>query len=155
MTTSNASNPFEISDNELLAVENLLLDAFAARSVKDLKILGFGEIGVPLAWPQGEPSMCVKRLCSSKSPADIESLLGGVRQYIAALEEHVSIVPTELRAIRNVHGMSVAYLLQPLIPSDHLLENVLRETSPTWKRNLKCNEQTCSFAQLKRHIFCI
>ena len=52
----------DISDDELLAVEKRLLEAFAKRSADGLNTLGFGEVGVPLAWPDNEPRLCVKRL---------------------------------------------------------------------------------------------
>lgn len=108
-----------------------MLDAFANRSTDGLKTLGFGEVGVPLAWPDDDPRLCVKRLNSSKSREDLDVLLRGVRQYIAALEPHVTVLPTELRTVVNDHKMIAAYMLQPIVPSDQLLENVLAETAPT------------------------
>lgn len=122
---------FDITDDELLDVEKLTLEAMANRSTEGLDVLGFGEIGVPLGWPFDEPRMCVKRIISSNSQADIDEMVNGVREYIAGLEPHVDIVPTELRTIVNEHGSTVFYLVQPLIPRDELLENVLADTTPT------------------------
>ncbi|MEM9131747.1 MAG: DUF6206 family protein [Actinomycetota bacterium] len=129
MANELSNTDFDISDDDLLAMERRMLDAFDARSIDDLNALGFGELGVPVAWPDAEPRLCVKRLISS-SDTEIESLLADIAAYIAALEPHVSIVPTQLRTVVNDHDRTVGYLVQPLLPAEHLLENVLPQTTP-------------------------
>jgi len=120
----------EITDQELQAVERRLISAFANRSTDGLNTLGFGEIGVPLAWPDDNPRLCLKRLNSSKSQQDIDAMLTGVQQYIDAAAEHVTVVPTELRAIDNDHKATAIYMVQPIIQSELLLENILANTAP-------------------------
>ena len=125
------NHDFDITDDDLLAIEGRLLDAFAKRSIDGLKTLGFGEVGVPLAWPDAEPRLCVKRINSSKSETDVNDHVAGIRAYIAALEPHVEVVPTELRTIVNEHGMTALFMVQPVVPRDELLEHVLADTTPT------------------------
>jgi hypothetical protein len=121
----------DISDDELLAVEKRLLEAFAKRSADGLNTLGFGEVGVPLAWPDNEPRLCVKRLNMSKSAKDVNDQIDAVREYMSAVEPHVDLVPTDLRTVVNDVGATAVYLVQPVIPRNELLENVLEDTTPT------------------------
>ena len=120
-----------ITDDELLGIEKRLLEAFAKRSPEGLNTLGFGEVGVPLAWPDTEPRLCVKRLNMSKSKKDVNDHIDAVQEYMSALETHVDLVPTELRTVVNDLGATVVYLVQPIIPRDELLEHVLADATPT------------------------
>lgn len=125
------NKPFDITDDELFDVEKRLLEAFAKRSLDGFKTLGFGEVGVPLAWPEAEPRLCVKRLNMSKSASDVKDHIDAVHEYMSAIEPHVGIVPTELRTVANDLGATVVYLVQPIIPRDELLEHVLADAEPT------------------------
>lgn len=126
-----SSQHFDITDDELLGVEKRLLEAFAKRSASGLNTLGFGEVGVPLAWPDDDPRVCVKRLNMSTSQKDVNDQIDGIRKYISAVESHVEVVPTDLRTVVNDLGATAVYLVQPVIPSDELVENILADTTPT------------------------
>lgn len=125
------NNNLAITDDELLAIEKRLLEAFSKRSLDGLNTLGFGEVGVPLAWPDTNPRLCVKRLNMSKSNKDVNDHIDAVQAYMSAIELHVDLVPTELRTVVNDLGATVVYLVQPVIARDELLEHVLADTAPT------------------------
>lgn len=119
-----------ITDDELRAVDRKVADALSARSLDDLNTLGFGELGVPLAWPDQAPALCVKRLLATNDRADSEWLFERVERYVAGLSPHLAITPTELRVITNDAGRWASYLIQPVLAKDRLVENILESEAP-------------------------
>jgi Family of unknown function (DUF6206) len=92
-------------------------------------VLGYGEITLVVGWPTEAPALAVKRL----PPFHDEPQLGRYREvlldYVEELRERgVRVVPTDIRRAAQ-HGPAGlhAYLVQPLIPADKMLNFVLRE----------------------------
>ncbi|MEM7092287.1 MAG: DUF6206 family protein [Actinomycetota bacterium] len=121
---------YDITDEQLREVDHRIHRALDARSLDGLKTLGFGELGVPLAWPDDEPRLCVKRLIGTKTKAESEFLNERIGQYVDALSPHVTVAASELRILNDDQGRWITYLIQPLFSSEHLVENILEATPP-------------------------
>ena len=81
-----------------------------------LKVLGFGELTLVLAWPPEAPAVAVKRLPPFDDPGRLERYDRVLRAYLGALEERgVRVLPTDLRAVTATAGAIHAYLVQPLV----------------------------------------
>ncbi len=131
MTQADWSDPtLAIDDDELVAVERSVLSALHRRSVDDLRVLGFGEAGLAVAWPADEPRLVLKRLMSTDEPGESRHLFELIERYRAAVEPHVVVAPTETRLITDDEGRSVPYMVQWLYAADDLLENVLAAHTP-------------------------
>lgn len=122
---------FDLPEASLLEFERTILRAIERRSVDQLHVLGFGEVGVAVAWPHEQPRLVVKRLLSFADPADAASALERVRTYASRIAPHVQVAPTELRTIVNDEGRTVSYLIQNLYPAEQLMDTVLAAETPT------------------------
>ena len=97
----------------------------------DLPILGYGEITVVLKLPVGNRTIAVKRLAANfLSLEEVAEYSSGVRQYVEALEKTgVKSIHTTCRHVRQPDGKYAIYLAQEMIPSQLLLQNVLKNCS--------------------------
>jgi hypothetical protein len=97
-----------------------------------LRVLGYGEVTLVVGWPTAEPALAVKRLPPFHDDWQLERYREILDRYVLALRERdVPVVPTELRhaATRGPEGIR-AYLVQPLVSADKMLNFVLREAEP-------------------------
>jgi hypothetical protein len=100
--------------------------AIAAGGPGALKVLGFGELTLVLAWPPESPVVAVKRLPPFDDPGRLARYGRVLRAYIGALEERgVRVLPTELQAVMATRGAIHAYLVQPLVSRANVLSVTL------------------------------
>lgn len=119
-----------ITDEELAEVERVIVDGMERRSVDGLRVLGFGEAGVAVAWPADEPRLVLKRLLSTDGPEESRHLFDLIERYRAAVAPFVAVAPTETRMISDADGRTVPYMVQRLFAATELLENVLAAADP-------------------------
>ena len=114
---------------DLGAVDGAVEAAIRAGEAGPLRVLGYGEITLVLGWPSERPELALKRLPVFRDAAQLaryESLLAG---YLAELRGRgVAVVPTELAWTE--HPAPHAYLVQPLVPRDAVLDRVLESADP-------------------------
>ena len=119
-----------LSDEELTELDRRIAKALRERSVEGLQVLGMGEAGLALAWPDDTPTMVVKRLWVSDSAADAQAQFKRIREYCSRLAPFVEIAPTDLRAIVADSGRTIPFMVQPLYPKEQLVEHVLEVDEP-------------------------
>lgn len=96
--------------------------ALGRGDVRDLPVIGFGEISTVLAWPRESARVAAKRLPLFASPQALGTYVQLLADYIAELERlGIAIVDTAVLAPAD--GPGRAFLLQPL--ADRLLSTVL------------------------------
>jgi len=119
-----------VSDEELLDVERAVLRAFDARSTEELKIFGFGELGIAVGWPTAEPRAVVKR--QAPGPVDqLDADMSRMKEFHEALTAAgAAVIPTDVRTITNPRGKRIPYLVQPIVERNDLAENLIAEGSP-------------------------
>lgn len=121
---------YDITDDQVRELDRSVHRALERRSIAELNTLGFGELGVPLAWPEVEPTLCVKRLIGTDTRPESEFLFDRIRQYVDGLAPHMGIAPTELRLLTDDAGRYVTYLIQPILPKAELVETILEQAEP-------------------------
>ena len=100
--------------------------AIRAGAIGSLRVLGYGELTLVLGWPPDKPERAIKRLPPFRSAHQRDRYADLLKRYVAALEARgIDVVPTDLRAAGD-H----AYLVQPLIERDALLDRVLDRATP-------------------------
>jgi hypothetical protein len=106
-------------------------EAIATGDAGRLRVLGYGEVTLVLGWPFERSEYAVKRLPPIRDEHDLAHYRGLLEEYVATLTAAgVAVVPTEVRACRAATGELHAYLVQPLIPRERLLDRVLRDAGP-------------------------
>ena len=120
-----------ISDGELEALDRRIAAALLQRSVDGLRVLGMGEAGLALAWPDDEPAVVVKRLWVSDSAADAQAQFDRIRDYMSRLEPFIGVAPTDLRAIVADSGRTVPFMIQPMYRREQLVERILEVDEPS------------------------
>ena len=89
-----------------------------------LHVLGYGEITLVLGWPAEHPEIALKRLPPFRDREQLERYRSLLARYVGELERRgVHVVPTEVA--RTEGGEPHAYLVQPLVPREALLDRVL------------------------------
>ncbi|MEM9134933.1 MAG: DUF6206 family protein [Actinomycetota bacterium] len=120
----------QVSDEQLHDVERSYRRALDARSIDGLNVIGYGEIGLAIAIPTDAPRAVVKRMAASPDAAMVSDYAARMDAYQRHLAEHVRIIPTDQRSIVDDQGWTVPYMIQPLIDSTDLCENILAEARP-------------------------
>jgi hypothetical protein len=124
----NAAPDLEVLDLDRL--DATVNAAIRAGETGPLRVLGYGEITLVLGWPAERPELAVKRLPAFRDREALDRYAALLGRYLAALEERgVAIVPTVLRSTPTARGALHAYLIQPLIGRERLLDYVLRSAS--------------------------
>ncbi len=123
--------PPTVTDDELAALEAQVQSGLERRSLAGLNVLGFGEIGVAIGYPETEPTAVVKRVPAVKDRSEIESWFTYLEDYEVLVGEHVEVAPTAKRVIASGDGRWVGYLIQPRYPATVLVENILAAEEPT------------------------
>ena len=121
----------------MVAAANLVLDlerldgaveaAIRAGKAGDLRVLGYGEITLVLGWPTGQPRVAVKRLPGFRDQHAARPL----RRAARALRGGTAAARRRRRAHDGALGHRTAgelhaYLVQPLVPAERVLNHVLR-----------------------------
>jgi hypothetical protein len=105
--------------------------AIRAGEAGDLHVLGYGEITLVLGWPTSHPRVAVKRLPVFRRRAQLDRYAALIERYGEELERRgVDVVPTTVRSVPGHGGELHAYLVQPLVPPERLLNHVLRSAQP-------------------------
>lgn len=119
-----------ISSDELAAVESAYVAALSRRSIADLRVLGFGELGLAVGWPGAAPRVVCKRQAPGR-PAEVRADVDRMVAYQRALEDAgASLVPTLVEAVDIGPDWSVPYLVQPVLDPSVLADHVLADAAP-------------------------
>ncbi|WP_432181768.1 DUF6206 family protein [Streptomyces sp. NBC_00063] len=107
---------------ELVAAAHTHIDAgIESGDTGDLKVVGFGEITLAVAWPTQAPRIVVKRLPPFRSRTEYDTYEQVLEDWFAAMRERgVDVVDTELHAVPHQRWGTVGYLAQPLLSPDEL-----------------------------------
>jgi hypothetical protein len=106
--------------------------AITAGASTGLRVLGYGEFTLVLGWPTARPTLAVKRLPLFSDESQLEGYRNVLDHYVEALRERdVPVAATELLRAGppGAEGLH-AYLVQPLVPAEKMLNLVLREAEP-------------------------
>jgi Family of unknown function (DUF6206) len=120
-----------LPDRELRELEGMVTRALAEGSESRLKVLGYGEISLVLAWPPDRPRFACKRLPEFGDRARFERYRETLDDYLAALRAaDVHTVDSVLRPVEHDDGSVVGYVVQPVLPPAGLATAVLAESDP-------------------------
>lgn len=116
---------------DLLALEQDVARQLREPGTEHLKLLGYGEFTIAVAYPGDAPRWACKRLPPSEKGV-AERFKDHIARYVAMLEAlKVKVVPTDLYLVPAATGGYAVYLSQPILPSDSLVPNVLRRRAPS------------------------
>lgn len=119
------------TDAMLAAADAAIDDAIEQRDVSDLKVLGFGEIAVAIAWPTADPQVVLKRTMAYATRAKCERHLTDISDYVERLTEAgVAVLPTTTHVVERPDGRFSGYVAQPLVPKELLAETVIERDEP-------------------------
>jgi Family of unknown function (DUF6206) len=109
------------------------LDATVERAIRKgvadgLRVLGYGEVTLVVGWPTARPALAVKRLPLCRDETQLDRYAEVLARYADALRERdVPVVATDVRRAATAGpGRLHAYLVQPLVPAEQMLNIVLR-----------------------------
>ena len=126
-----------IADADLRALDVSVDGALRHGSDPGVRVLGYGEISMVLAWPVDEPRLACKRLPVFDTPERFARYESVFLEYIADLVGRgVPVVETDLRSVERDDGTMAAYCLQPVLPADSLAPNVLAHADEADSRRL-------------------
>ncbi len=119
------------TDIDLHAVEAAVAAAIHSGRNDSLRLLGYGEISIVIAWPGDRPTAALKRVPPFRNAA-------GAQQYIHVCERffdllhaaEVAVWPTTLHRLDRGDGRAVVYHRQPIADPAQLGSNVLRNAAP-------------------------
>ncbi|MGZ5361410.1 MAG: DUF6206 family protein [Solirubrobacterales bacterium] len=121
----------ELSDAELVRLEELVASSFASGRTDELPVLGYGEISLVLGWPPERPAFACKRLPPFPSAERFAAYRATLEDYLAALAAAgVRVVETRLRGVEGADGSVAGYVVQPVLPQEDLVPTVLRRSDP-------------------------
>ncbi|MGZ5387607.1 MAG: DUF6206 family protein [Solirubrobacterales bacterium] len=121
----------ELSDAELVRLEELVASSFASGRTDELPVLGYGEISLVLGWPPERPAFACKRLPPFPSAERFAAYRATLEDYLAALAAAgVRVVDTRLRGVEGADGGVAGYVVQPVLPQEDLVPTVLRRSDP-------------------------
>ncbi|MGZ5315690.1 MAG: DUF6206 family protein [Solirubrobacterales bacterium] len=121
----------ELSDAELVRLEELVASSFASGRTDELPVLGYGEISLVLGWPPERPAFACKRLPPFPSAERFAAYRATLEDYLAALAAAgVRVVDTRLRGVEGADGSVAGYVVQPVLPQEDLVPTVLRRSDP-------------------------
>ncbi|MGC1814202.1 MAG: DUF6206 family protein [Solirubrobacterales bacterium] len=120
-----------LSDDELRRLEDLVEAALSSGDERSLPVLGYGEISLVLSWPPGDGRFACKRLPPFRSRERLDAYRATLDVYLKALgAAGVRVVETEMRAVELHDGSVAGYVVQPMLPADHLATTTLRLADP-------------------------
>jgi hypothetical protein len=122
----------ELGDAELRELEGLVTRALAEGRESRLKVLGYGEISLVLAWPQVDPRFACKRLPVFGDRGRFERYQHTLEGYLGALRAAgIQPVDSTLEPVEHQDGTVAGYVVQPMLPAETLAPNLLAETDPS------------------------
>ena len=120
-----------LSDDELRRLEDLVEAALSSGDERGLPVLGYGEISLVLSWPPGDGRFACKRLPPFRSRERLDAYRATLDEYLEALgAAGVRVVETEMRAVELHDGTVAGYVVQPMLPAEHLATTTLRRADP-------------------------
>jgi hypothetical protein len=119
-----------VGDFDVDELDRAVDAAILAGDAGGLRVLGYGELTLVLGWPTSQPSCAVKRLPAFADGASLDRYHALLGACVAALERRgVDVIPTDVRWHRSGTELH-AYLVQPLVARDALLDRVLLTAPP-------------------------
>jgi len=121
------------TDVDLEALDAVVEKAIRTGEPNGLHVLGYGELTLVVGWPSDSPAVAAKRLPLFRDEAQLERYRVVLERYVAALRERgVPVAATELRRPSHagpgrLHAGLSAYIVQPFLPRERMLNRVLRE----------------------------
>jgi Family of unknown function (DUF6206) len=129
-----------IDDSHLHELEATVSLALRTRDVRDLNLIGHGEITMALGWPAEEPQYVCKRLPPFDSGTDAATYASVVDRYVDILRDRgVRVVDTEVRWIERPDGRTIAFHIQPALAPETLGLEVLRRSTPAPDNPFLCS----------------
>jgi hypothetical protein len=114
---------------ELATLERRLQAAFTTGNETGLHVLGYGEISSVLAWTVGEDRFACKRLPEFDGMARFERYRELFERYLRTLEDAgIPPVRSTLQTIALDGGHLAVWCIQPMLPANGLLPNMMRES---------------------------
>jgi hypothetical protein len=105
-------------------------DALRTGDANALPVVGYGEISLAFAWPPEQPTVVAKNLPPFEGAPRFDAYAALLDEYLATLRARgTDPVPTVVRAVVD-HGRYRAYVLQPLLPPETIVSEVLRRAGP-------------------------
>ncbi|RZV42697.1 MAG: hypothetical protein EX269_14470 [Acidimicrobiales bacterium] len=119
-----------IEQSELLDAEAAIVRAFETQNIDHLRVFGFGELGIAIGWPTESPTVILKRQAPGPR-AMVDSDEKRMVEYQRALiAQGVSVLPNTFNRVDLGNGHFAPYIVQPIVDSEDLLENVLATATP-------------------------
>lgn len=119
-----------IAREDLLQAEAAIVRAFDEQSINHLRVIGFGELGLAIGWPTETPTVIVKR----QAPGPPSAVASDERRMVAyqqALRDGgVSVLANSFEQVPLADGTVAPYIVQPIVHSDDLVENILPREEP-------------------------
>jgi hypothetical protein len=117
---------------DLVALDEAVEEAIGAGAADGLRVLGYGEFTLVLGWPTERPALAVKRLPLFRDEAQLERYRDVLERYVESLRRRgVPVLATDLRRPPTADPAGLrAYLVQPLVAREEMLNVVLREAEP-------------------------
>jgi hypothetical protein len=120
-----------IDDSALAELDRHVVRALATGDESGLRVLGYGEITLVLAWPPDDPKYACKRLPLFAGPASVDAYRAVLEEYLDLLRASgVDVVDTELRTVAQGDGRIAAYCVQPALDAATVVPAVLRAADP-------------------------
>jgi hypothetical protein len=120
-----------IGTAELVALEDDVRRAVRTGSDAGLRVLGYGEISLVIGFPAGQPRAACKRLPAFASAAHAARYEAVFERYLEALRQRgLTVAPSALHTVPASDGTVTGYVVQPILPAEHLAPAVLRTSPP-------------------------
>ncbi len=111
---------------ELEGLEACVEEALRRGGEGGLKVLGYGEITLVLAWPPGDPRFACKRLPVFENEERFSAYAAHFERYLEALASRgIKVLESEILSVRRPDGALAAYVVQPILDEEALLPRVL------------------------------
>lgn len=121
----------EITDDELIALEEAVRAAQATRSLDGLTVLGFGEVSIAIGWPAERPRFVAKRLIPVADATDLDGPLDAIDAFVERVRASGGrVLPHATRRVQRDDGRHVGYVVQPVVAREELAEMVLESEPP-------------------------
>lgn len=120
-----------ISQDALTDLEARVTQAYKTCDSDDLEVLGYGEISIVLACRDADTGFACKRLPPFPSQERVDAYRGVFEQYLDRLRAAgVDVLESSIEAVPAAVGGWSAYCIQPMLPVESLLPNVLHAKAP-------------------------
>jgi hypothetical protein len=111
---------FAPNEVDLLGLDRAVRDAIRTGDTRSLRVVGYGEVSLAVAWPPTQPTVVAKSLPPFDDPARYLAYVALLDEYLAALRGRgVLPLPTSVRAVVDGRRRR-AYVLQPCVPAADL-----------------------------------